>query len=84
MSRLVMDPVQAETADAMLLSIVDDEFRALVSANLDAFGLDGLPAPVEPIEQGILTHSGGSQYIAMCASTCSKGPFTVVCDGTSK
>lgn len=82
MSTLLIDDTHVD--EAMLLSVVDEEFRALVAASPDAFGLTSLPVAVEPPERGLWEYSAGSQYIAQCASTCSKGPFTVLCDGTTK
>lgn len=69
-------------------SVVDEEFRAQLLADPSIFGLGGfdvaLPAPVEPQDQTLLDLASGSQYIVACRSTCSSGPFTIVCDGTTK
>jgi hypothetical protein len=69
-------------------SVVDEEFRALVLADPSAFGLGepsfGFPPAVEPQDRALLDLASGSRFSASCASTCSSGPFTFVCDGTTK
>ena len=74
--------------DVCYQSVVDDEFRAQLLADPSLLGLDGLnitvPAPVEPQDSTGLDLVAGDYYITMCSSTCSQGPFTLVCDGTTK
>ena len=74
--------------DLFYQSAVDEEFRAQLLANPGLFGLDEpallLPTPVEPQDESLLDLASGADFVARCGSTCSAGPFTVVCDGTTK
>ncbi|MBW4496783.1 MAG: cinnamycin family lantibiotic [Oscillatoria princeps RMCB-10] len=72
---------------------IDADFRDELLANPEAFGIPagaeiGLPAAVEKQEQSVfelLDDALGELNIAVaCATTCSFGPFTIVCDGTTK
>ncbi|GAA2803384.1 cinnamycin family lantibiotic [Saccharopolyspora taberi] len=70
-------------------AVVDGEFRSALLADPAAFGVaaDALPAPVEQPDQESLdfwTEGISAVEIYACESTCSFGPFTVVCDGTTK
>ncbi len=69
-------------------SVVDEEFRARLLADPSLFGLDELrftlPAPVEPQDQALIDLAAGEYFVSQCKSTCSSGPFTIVCDGTTK
>jgi hypothetical protein len=69
-------------------SAVDEEFRAQLLADPGFFGLGefrfALPVAVEPQDQALLDLASGSNFVAQCRSTCSSGPFTIVCDGTTK
>lgn len=86
MSATVLDHVELD--QVLYQSVVDEEFRALVLADPSAFGLSepsfGFPAAVEPQDRALLDLASGAQFSSMCASTCSSGPFTFVCDGTTK
>jgi Family of unknown function (DUF5973) len=77
-----------ELDEVLYQSVVDEEFRALLVADPASFGLSepgyALPTPVEPQDRGMLDLASGAQFTAQCATTCSKGPFTVLCDGTTK
>jgi Family of unknown function (DUF5973) len=70
------------------LSVVDEEFRAEILAAPDEFGLTAesleLPAPVEGQDRGLLDFSSGGFFASNCISTCSFGPITWLCDGTTK
>ena len=74
--------------DLFYQSVVDEEFRAQLLADPGLFGLGDLslllPAPVEPQDEALLDLASGADFVAQCNSTCSSGPFTVVCDGTTK
>jgi Family of unknown function (DUF5973) len=74
--------------EVLYQSVVDDEFRAELLADPGSFGLSDpgfvFPAPVEAQDRTLLDLAAGSQFSAMCASTCSAGPFTIVCDGYTK
>ena len=70
--------------DLFYQSVVDEEFRAQLLADPGLFGLGDLslllPAPVEPQDEALLDLASGADFVAQCKSTCSSGPFTVVCD----
>jgi hypothetical protein len=80
--------IHPELDDVLYQSVVDEEFRAIVTANPEAFGLGesgvSLPAAVEAPAHELLDLAAGAQFSAQCQSTCSYGLFTVVCDGTTK
>lgn len=69
-------------------SVVDEEFRAQLLADPGLFGLSEsslvLPTPVEHQDEALLDLASGADFVAQCRSTCSMGPFTVVCDGATK
>jgi hypothetical protein len=86
MSTMTLD---SELDELLYQSVVDDEFRSDLVADPLRFGLDFeslfLPEPVEPQNQDLLDIGfAGVDVVYMCGSTCSSGPFTVVCDGCSK
>jgi len=74
--------------DVLYQSVVDEEFRAQVLADPSAFGVSTssfvLPTAVEPQDRAMLDLASGSQFMAQCGTSCSWGPFTIVCDGTTK
>lgn len=83
MTELVMDRWSSAEEDTLLLAVVNAEFRTLLTES----GIVSdtlLPAPIEPQEQSLLDRPAGSVFAAQCKSTCSEGPFTFVCDGTTK
>lgn len=86
MSATMLDHVELD--QVLYQSVVDEEFRALVLADPSAFGVSepsfGFPPPVEPQDRALLDLASGAQFSSMCATTCSSGPFTFVCDGTTK
>lgn len=69
-------------------SVVDEELRAQLVADPGLFGVSEpsllLPTPVEPQDETLLDLASGADFVARCGSTCSAGPFTIVCDGTTK
>jgi hypothetical protein len=70
-------------------AVVDREFRRELQADPAAFGItaDAVPAPVEQPDQEALdfwTEGVTAVEIYACATSCSFGPFTIVCDGTTK
>ncbi len=72
-----------------LQAVVDSEFRSELMADPGAFGVaaSSLPASVEQPDQDSLdfwTEGIAATEIYACASTCSSGPFTFACDGTTK
>ncbi|GAA4623726.1 hypothetical protein GCM10023196_021060 [Actinoallomurus vinaceus] len=77
------------STELALRAVVDDGFRAEMLADPDAFGVSvsTLPAPVEQPDQESLdfwTEGAAAVEIYACASTCSFGPLTFICDGTTK
>ena len=74
--------------EVLYQSVVDEEFRELLLADPGRFGLTDprsrLPTAVEPQDRGLLDLASGVQFSAQCRSTCSSGPFTFICDGTTK
>ncbi|MGH3377478.1 MAG: cinnamycin family lantibiotic [Actinoallomurus sp.] len=77
-------------SDTMTLqAVVDSEFRTELLADPSAFGLavSSLPAPVEQPDQESLdfwTEGIAAMEIYACRTSCSFGPITAVCDGTTK
>jgi hypothetical protein len=72
-----------------LQAVVDSEFRTELLADPAAFGLSvsDLPAPVEQPDQEALdfwTEGVAAMEIYACQTSCSWGPITAVCDGTTK
>ena len=74
--------------DVLFQSVIDEEFRALLLANPDSFGLPAahavLPDAVEAQDREMLDLAAGIEFTAQCKSTCSDGPLTIICDGTTK
>lgn len=77
-------------SDSMTLqAVVDSEFRTELLTDPGAFGVAAfpLPAPVEQPDQESLdfwTEGVAAMEIYACLTSCSWGPVTVVCDGTTK
>jgi hypothetical protein len=67
---------------------VDSEFRTAVLDAPTEFGLDHrMPDSVEQQDQATLkfwTDAMESVEVYACASTCTSGPITIICDGTTK
>ncbi|MEU3751150.1 cinnamycin family lantibiotic [Streptomyces olivoreticuli] len=77
------------TTTMLRQAVVDAEFRAAVLADPDAFGLsaESLPAAVEDFDQESLdfwTEGAATMDAAACSTTCSSGPLTILCDGSTK
>jgi hypothetical protein len=74
--------------DVLYQSVVDDEFREQLVADPASFGFAGappaLPDAIEAQDRTGLDLVSGTQYTAQCKSTCSQGPLTIICDGTTK
>lgn len=67
----------------------DADVRAEVLAAPEAFGVspDTVPVSVEPLDEeslGFWTEGVAAVEVYACATSCSFGPFTVVCDGGTK
>lgn len=70
-------------------AVIDAEFRSALIENPAAFGVTpgDLPDAVEAIDQESLdfwTEGIAANEIVACETTCSAGPLTFVCDGSSK
>ena len=80
--------VDVDLDETRYRSVVDEEFRAELLGAPGAFGLNDwsldLPTPVESQDRGLLDFSSGGFYASNCSSTCSWGPVTWLCDGTTK
>lgn len=70
---------------------VDSDFRAELDFNPDGFGvsIDVMDLPVSVERQNksfleLLADGMDGTDVFACATTCSSGPFTIVCDGTTK
>lgn len=78
------------TSSAMLRrAAADSEFRERLLSDPESFGVsaDTIPASVEQQDAESLefwTEGVAAMDVYACASTCSFGPFTIVCDGTTK
>lgn len=74
--------------DVLYQTVVDDEFRTLVLGQPEVFGLGrseaSLPAAIEPLDDARLDLVSANEYVSMCKNTCTTGPFTIICDGTTK
>jgi hypothetical protein len=67
----------------------DPEAREMLLSDPASFGVSAqaIPAPVEPQDAESLefwTEGVARIDAAACVSTCSFGPFTFACDGTTK
>ncbi|GAA4056606.1 MULTISPECIES: cinnamycin family lantibiotic [Actinomadura] len=67
----------------------DAEVRAEVLATPEAFGVSAgtVPVSVEPLDEealGFWTEGVAAVEVYACATSCSAGPFTIVCDGGTK
>ncbi|MEV5751731.1 cinnamycin family lantibiotic [Actinoallomurus sp. NPDC052308] len=67
----------------------DAEVRAEMLAAPEAFGVSAgtVPASVEPLDEETLdfwTEGVAATEVYACASSCSAGPFTIICDGGTK
>ncbi len=75
-------------ASILYQSVVDDEFRADLSATPAVFGLHPeeitWPESVEAQEQAMLDIALAGVDAFQCSSTCSAGPWTLICDGSTK
>jgi hypothetical protein len=81
--------VPDEVLDEVLYqATVDEEFRERLLRDPRFFGVGDwrieLPVPVEPLDRSLLDLASGAQFTAQCQTTCSSGPLTIICDGTTK
>jgi hypothetical protein len=73
-------------------SAIDADFHQELLACPEAFGIPAemkllLPTSVEKQDQSfvnLFNDALGELNIVACSSTCSFGPYTIVCDGTTK
>ncbi len=75
-------------------AVIDPEFRRELLANPEAFGISSetelvLPESVAPPDMSFIDLVNyDAQFVAAtsdrCKCTCTQGPITVLCDGSSK
>jgi hypothetical protein len=72
-------------------AVVDNEFRIVLLDDPSVFSMNhsslSLPDSVEQQDRSSLefwTEGIAAVEVYACASTCSAGPFTIVCDGNTK
>jgi hypothetical protein len=70
--------------DVLYQAVVDEEFRDRLLAESGAARLLVLPDPVAARNRAFLDLVSGAEFTAQCRSTCSDGPITIICDGTTK
>ena len=79
------DDFSADTA--MFLTVVDPEFRQDMADRFGTVGdIDAIEKilPPDTTFRDLLRGDLESIEILACVSTCSKGPITLICDGTTK
>jgi hypothetical protein len=79
------DDFSADTA--MFLTVVDPEFRQDMADRFGTVGdIDAIEKilPPDTTFRDLLREDLESIEILACVSTCSKGPITLICDGTTK
>ena len=72
---------------AMFLTVVDPEFRQDMADRFGTVGdIDAIEKilPPDTTFRDLLREDLESIEILACVSTCSKGPITLICDGTTK
>ncbi len=79
---LTLEIAPADVEQMLYQSVVDAEFRADFSAAL--FGGGSWPEAIESQERALLDVALAGTDAYMCSTTCSSGPFTLVCDGSTK
>lgn len=84
-------PSTARLEELFHQAAIDVEFRRELESNPEAFGIPtnaNIPQSVEKQDESfveLLNDALGELDIAAeCESTCSSGPITAVCDGTTK
>ncbi|WP_414583111.1 cinnamycin family lantibiotic [Scytonema sp. PCC 10023] len=94
MSANLLQKPSAEYLEQLLhKAAIDADFREELLASPEAFGIPAdtelvLPTSVEKQDRSFVNlfndALGELNIVAQCASTCSFGPYTVICDGTTK
>jgi hypothetical protein len=72
---------------ALFLTVVDPEFRQDMADRFGTVGdIDAIEKilPPDTTFRDLLREDLESIEILACVSTCSKGPITLICDGTTK
>jgi len=65
----------------------DNELRDELLTTSESFGISTAPTSVEPLDEEAMefwTEGVAAVEVYACATSCSAGPFTVVCDGGTK
>jgi hypothetical protein len=79
-----------EDEQILYQSVVDDEFCAELVRNPEMFDIKSneiaLPDAIEPPDRTSWEQWNDeiAALVGQCSSTCSFGPFTIICDGTTK
>jgi hypothetical protein len=85
---VTLTDARVDLNDVLYQSVVDEEFRELVLEDPGSFGLldppSALPDAVAAQDRTFLDLVSGIEFTAQCKSTCSEGPLTIICDGTTK
>lgn len=80
--------ISLEIEQLMYQAAVDLEFRGQLVNDPEVFGTASrnlfLPDPVEQHTQTELRLWSDGIAAMACASTCSQGPVTIICDGSTK
>jgi hypothetical protein len=83
--------VRKNDEQVLYQATVDDKFRTALVDAPTIFGQDNetllLPDSVEQQDQASLkfwTEAMESVEVYACQSTCTSGPITIICDGTTK
>jgi hypothetical protein len=93
MSAIDQSPSTEYLEQLLNRAAVDADFREKLLSNPEAFDVSTdikltIPASVERQDESSMNlfndALGELNIVAQCASTCSFGPYTVVCDGTTK
>lgn len=92
-SNTVEMPSNKYLEELLQRAVVDSSFRDELVANPESFGIPSdtklvLPTPVEKHEEcGIELNddiAGDLGIVGSCQTSCTTGPYTIVCDGSTK
>ncbi len=93
MSTTLQAPSVEYLEQLLQMAAVDAEFSNELQNHPEAFGINAdmeisLPNSVEKQDESfvaLLNNALGQlDIVSQCISTCSQGPLTIVCDGTTK
>jgi hypothetical protein len=93
MSTTLQSPSTEYLEQLLQMAAIDSEFSNEFQNHPEVFGINAdtefsLPASVQKQDESFVEllndALGQLDIMAQCASTCSGGPLTIVCDGTTK